>query len=117
MNYDAPRQRQSDGKWHYTRSNKRTGVYPIGNCAEDCPGHDTAEEACEHQKEYLLDRVQFTEDSADAGTLHRCEARGCETMTSGSAAIGGSRHWHLCAAHRNREIVSGLLSVWESWGS
>lgn len=84
--------------------------------AERCY-HDTRAEAETHYKEYLLGRLRFQDDSADPRQLNRCQASDCKTMTDGSAQAGGERHWTLCATHRNRETVSALLTVGESWHS
>lgn len=118
MNHDAARQKEDDKLWHYTRHNKRTGTYPIGYCADGCPGHATAEDACEHHKQYLLDGATFHDDSPDPQTLHRCEAPDCTNMTDGSARVpGGIISRTLCKEHRNRETLAALISVGESWHS
>lgn len=83
-----------------------------------CNGHDTAEEAYEHQKQHILaTRLRFLEDRDDARTLHTCAAEGCKVHTSGSATAGPYRHWSLCAEHRTPEVVAALLHVGESWES
>ncbi len=117
MNHLKPRQKEGDGKWHYTSHNKRTGTYPIGYCADGCPGHDTAEDAAEHYRQYLLDNLRFTDDDPNASSQHRCEAEGCDVFTSGAADAPGCMTRTLCAAHRNREAVDALLVVGEAWTS
>jgi hypothetical protein len=110
-------QKAGDKLWHYVSSG-RGGTYPIGYCAEGCPGHGSAEEACEHYRQYLLsERLRFDGGPEDTRTMYRCEAPGCDAFTAGSATVGGSRHWHLCEDHRTRDVVAGLLHVHESWVS
>ena len=81
MWYQA-RQRASDGKWHYTASSDESTelCYPVGACADDCPGHDTAAEAQEHYhqgicageiKERDSDQEQKKCVECDAWTQHR----------------------------------------------
>lgn len=118
MNHDAARRKQGDKLWHYTRHNKRSGTYPIGYCAHDCPGHATAEEAREHYKQYLLDNATFKDDSAEPEHLHRCEVEGCKTLTDGSVSMPGyGVHRTLCKDHRNRETLEKIINVFEAWHS
>ncbi|MFZ5669144.1 MAG: hypothetical protein ACOY4K_06595 [Pseudomonadota bacterium] len=85
---------------------------------EPCAGHDTAEEAYEHQRQHLLDtQLQFWPDGDKPKTLYRCEVEGCETFTSGGMSCGSYRTKHVCADHRNREAVAPLVFVGESWES
>lgn len=140
MNTDQARQRPSDGKWHYTTQG-RHGIYAIGYCSpralcpdcpnalpradcatcggsglikrdDPCPGHDTAEEAEEHQRQYLLDNAIYRDGCEDAATLHRCEIDGCKAYTAGTAQISrGSvpRQYHLCDLHRDRSNLETLV--------
>jgi len=82
-------------------------------------GHNTAEEACECYKQYLLDfDVRFRDDVEDANALYKCAHPDCKEYTSGSAEITGSmRHWVLCASHRNIDVVKSMLTVGEAWCS
>jgi hypothetical protein len=90
-------------------------------------GHETAEEACDCYKAYLLDiRLHLTrwehktEGGEDVlpGVLHICDAPGCTAYTSNHASVGGAGpSWALCDEHLTREVVEGLLTVWESWHS
>lgn len=139
MNYDQARQKQSDGKWHYTSRNgnhvhaigycsprklcpdcpaalpradcKTCGGRGLIDCENPCPGHDTAEEAEEHYRQYLLDNATYRGGGDDPDTLHRCEAEGCTAHTAGSAQVGWGvpRYYHLCDAHRNRETLDKLV--------
>ena len=116
MNYHQPRQvdpeadRPDAGKWRYTNMNDGQ-VWPEGYCAQDCPGHDTADEARQHQTEYELDNARF--DGAWAEVWHRCEAEGCEELTDRFASYGPGQmvSHNLCDAHRNRETLAVLVGV------
>ena len=119
MNYAGARQLQdgpNKGKWHYTTMNDGA-CWPTGYCADDCEGHETSEEACEHQRQYYLDNLLFEEDQADPNTQHRCQAPDCDAFTSGRAHVRGAwwRSWDLCADHRNRETVDELLEPPTGW--
>lgn len=119
MNYDGPRQiadGPSAGKWHYTTKNRRTGTHSIGYCRESCPGHDTAEEACEHQTRYSLDR-ELRLDGRRQNQVLRCEARSigdedaCGAYTEHFAQVGEWIIYTLCDQHRTREVVADLLGT------
>jgi hypothetical protein len=108
MNYLEPRQKKSDMLWHYTNMNDGF-VYPVGNCANDCPGHITKDGAYEHQRQYELDHARF-----DAGTwsgaMYECQAEGCGAYSNRFARVGG-RELTLCDEHRNRETVEKFFTV------
>ena len=109
---------EGTGLYRYTSSNRRTGTFAVGYCRDGCPGHDSPEGAYAHQKEYLLDcRLRFNDGPEKPDTLHRCAVEGCEEMTAGTAYVGAMQFWHLCAEHRTREVVAGLVLVGESWSS
>lgn len=131
MNYYAARQREKTKKWDYTCRNDGQ-IWPVGYCAgrlvdvmkvpedkrepyhED--GHETAEEAQECYKRYVLDN-DLRLDSKMSGQQRRCEADGCEEWTQGLATIRGGQMFVLCDEHRNRETVEGMFSVGEIWSS
>lgn len=113
MNYDQPRQikaGENTGKWHYTTHNRRLGTAPIGYCANDCPGHGTAEEARDHYRQYMLDkRLRFYPEPEDPIAKYRCEAvGGCGNYTAAHAELGAWHHWFLCDEHRTRAEVEKL---------
>lgn len=62
-----PRQLSSGpakGKWRYTCSNTSgTSVYAVGACGDNCPGHDTAEEATRHYVDGLAAGIIDERDS------------------------------------------------------
>jgi hypothetical protein len=128
--YDAREIQDGDGKgtgkWRYTCYNdnqKRT--WAVGYCAQDCPGHDTPDEAREHYKQYLLDIALRLDANADSvpGAVEppkfKCEAEGCEALTSKAAKVGYGipRMFNLCPEHMNRETVETLFEVGSSFGS
>lgn len=85
-------------------------------------GHATAAEACACYKTFVLDHeIRFVPDggAGEVDTLHRCQAPGCTEYTGGGAVWSGtSRQFNLCAAHRTREVVDGLIGdVGQSWRS
>lgn len=112
MNYQQARQRKSDNRWHFT--NMRDDVStPLGYCAEPsspcCQGaHDTAEEAAECYKRYLLDK-RLNLNMGKSDSMNRC--RVCGDWTKDIAGINGSVAWlyELCDRHRTREDVSTVM--------
>lgn len=147
MNHYAARQQQSTLLWHYTCANG-DNIYPVGNCGryrlcaacdgrcsdclacqgngvvlaptvERCPGHVTAEEACEHYRQGLLDEALFSKKSIEeAWPQRKCEAD-CDRVATHVARTPG-RHYarhEFCEAHCTREELSRLVTVGECWSS
>jgi hypothetical protein len=124
MNYYGPREkmdadRKGSGIWHYTVANDDR-VYPVGYCAEGCPGHDTPEGALAHQTEWERDHITFRE-SGRPGEWHECGIEGCSELTRTMAewGTGGAvPHLYVCDQHANRETVAPMVSagiVTSSW--
>jgi hypothetical protein len=131
MNHYAARQidpkadRPDAGKWRYTLANDGV-IYAVGNCAHDCPGHDTPEEAYEHQRQYELDRARFygptsaEEEAAELetpGQNEKCEVCGKTCRGFGEAGPGMMRQHFLCFEHRNRDGLAQVFKIGESWSS
>ena len=142
MNHLCAKQRLHDGRWDYTRNGFPTGychkykrlfesggVLPpevaqrenermepfVSKFHDD--GHETAEEARECYKQYLLDtRLHLvTEEPENASQQHRCQI--CQKFTGCHASAGPYRLFTLCPEHQTREHVASLLEVYESWES
>ena len=125
MNYYAAREIIESGigtgLFHYTVDNRRTGTAAVGYCAADCPGHPTPDDACEHYRQYLLDkRLCFLgpEDRTQKlDVQYRCQAPGCDNWADGIASLD-MQTFHLCTQHRNRETVEKLVpSIGQIWSS
>lgn len=111
MNYYQPRElKDKEGKalglWHYTCMNDGK-VWPVGYCAQGCPGHADKEGAYQHQKEYLLDTARF--DGAFVDAQRPCEI--CKAWTSKFADDSSGGKHILCDEHRNREGLAQILEV------
>lgn len=137
MNYFQASQRKDD-KWDFTCSNDGR-KWPVGYCSpfrdynekerkellmsdawyadhlkhkgkyHDC-GHDTAEQAAECYKQYVLDH-DLRLDGKDADAQRKCEV--CQAWTSGFAMLDYEM-WFLCDKHRTRESVEKLYKA-SSW--
>lgn len=114
---DSPR----PGKWVYTGGNDRMGRY-IECCrnddgtlyADDVIGHDTREEAYEHQRQKLLPRLRM--DAAMYGNWGSCEV--CDAPTKGGVDIPPMHYAaRLCDEHRTREYAEAHFKVGDSYGS
>lgn len=142
MNYLAPLQRQSDGKWDYTRNGHPTGYChayrpfekkdlwifcnsqeamdreneKLGKYAEKyhACGHDTKEEACACYRQYLLDNL-IRYDGKDMSSQQKCEVCGEWTQRF---AHGPYEIVVLCDKHCNREDLEKVFHEvgigWES---
>jgi hypothetical protein len=110
MNYYDAREKMDaqgnpSGIWHYTAQNDDY-VYPVGYCAQDCPGHATPEEAREHYRLYLLDTARY--DGVSKDEQRKCEK--CGEWTQGYVHIPLSMERHvLCDNHRNRETLDAVM--------
>lgn len=78
--------------------------------AEPCPGHDTADEACEHYRQGMLDKINFLFATL-TDTRHRCDAGACNEFTANITVVGPHYDltYHLCETHRTREAVEALV--------
>jgi hypothetical protein len=87
------------------------GIVKLDN---PCPGHDTAEEACEHYRQYQLDTARY--NGHDAESQEKCAV--CQEWTQEYAVVDGWHHYRLCDKHRNREGLEKVHGkVGESWES
>ena len=110
MNYYGPRELtgqdgQSTGRYHFASANDyRTA--PVGYCANGCSGHDTAEEAREHFKQYLVnEKVDFRPDQMKRP--ERCKI--CSDWTRSYARVEAWDFYPLCKDHLTKESVARLL--------
>ncbi len=138
------------GLWHYTCENNgriwpvghcswfrtcpecdgRLGSATCSTCQDQgcilveprdrCPGHTSAEEACEHYRQSLLDRASFTA-RADVGSWpkRKCENKECSREATHVARVPGSHYIRhdFCETHCVREELSKLVTVGECWSS
>lgn len=115
MNYYEPRQMidkegKETGLYHYTRQNRRTGTFPVGYCADNCPGHPDEAGAYEHYRQYLLDTAEFNFSRLKDQQV-RCCLKGCGNWTQELAQTEDQRHFMLCTDHQNRETLEKVLVV------
>ena len=142
MNYYKARQRKIDTRWDFTCCND-DNIYPVGYChpyedlsqtqiwnmmsEEDrrnhvlfkdkyhSKGHDTAEEANQCYKQYLLDqRLRFY---TDPNSMKHCEICKVWTLTRAWIKLGVGREYVLCPEHASAEYVKSLFEVAEFWSS
>ena len=116
MNYREARQVQDGpnaGRWHYT--NMRDGkVWADGACRDGCPGHATAEEAYEHERQRLVSALRFVPLGADA--LRYAPGK-CVLCDAAARQVGRLPHpakledFRVCDAHANRDAVAPLVQV------
>lgn len=109
MNYYDARPLADGSGFHFTSLNRRTGIHPVGYCAEDGhEPHETAEEARACFRRYLLDGQREETYSDWTG----CEFDGCDTPTKkGLTTRPPLGHGHaLCDEHRTPEILEQLVT-------
>lgn len=83
----------------------------LRDVAEPCPGHDTAEEAAEHYRQYRIDRAEFVSvKDSDAIMLHRCKM--CDKHTASYMCIPGEIHQEfVCDDHHDRDALNFLIGL------
>lgn len=130
MNYYAARQvnpqaeRPDAGKWRWTRLNDDL-VYVSGACADECPGHETAEEACQHYVEGELANVRLDVEYSDWCGCDAEDEEGvrCDRPTKRGASFGPGAGPALCDEHCNadaaekwfRDRHQGSFVITSSW--
>jgi hypothetical protein len=73
---------------YYCKECKSKGVYYLED-QEVCPGHDTEMEACEHYRQYLLDKARYDQVSKDI--QKKCDICRSVDSTSGVHPVGDGR--------------------------
>lgn len=125
MNYREARQIQSGpnaGKWHYTNRNDDQ-IYAVGACRENCPGHDTPEQAYAHEKARLVATAEIKPLPPDARAYSpgRCDAK--ESCTEPATHWVRLSHPHqadsirFCDKHANLDEVEAVVVVGPSISS
>jgi hypothetical protein len=113
MVYDA-REILKDGKptglFHFTAGSdeERGCVYPVGLCAQGCPGHATKEAAYEHYTQWRVDLIKL--DGRDQE--HQSKCRVCAAWTDRFAYVDHrpfGEEWPLCDEHRTHAQAERLL--------
>jgi hypothetical protein len=93
------------GKWHYTAgSDEGGGIYPVGACAENCAGHESAHEAELHHAEGICAGDVRERDSLEA-QKHCIE---CNEWTQHRAMLWRDpfpREYPVCAKHDVRAAL------------
>lgn len=108
MPRELERQGQPAGLFHMTvSSDEENWCYPIGPCADKCPGHSTPEEARIHYQEGKLTRLKL--DGFDGETQKKCIVCGAWTQTAAYVDDDLFEFWPLCAAHLNVEEATRIL--------
>jgi hypothetical protein len=110
MNYYAAREKMAKdgsgtGLWHYTVQND-DHIYPVGYCAQNCAGHGSVEEACNHYRLYLLDLARY--DGTLRDTQRKCEICGYWTQTYAYIPKAMETHY-LCTEHLNRDALDSVM--------
>jgi hypothetical protein len=136
MRYFAPRQRRKDNKWDYTCLHDDY-VFPVGYCRAWQPpssflfgvteaerlndkeqpfvhkyhshGHDSAEEAYDCYKQYILDHDLVI--TTDGDSKRRCVVCGIWTQTRAEI---DSYMYVLCEQHANSQEVAKLFDMGDS---
>lgn len=93
------------GRFHFARSSAYRDE-AVGYCAAGCAGHDTADEAREHYRQFLVnERVSLFPEQMQRP--ERC--RVCGAWTQSYARVESWDFYPLCPEHLTRESVALLL--------
>lgn len=115
MNYYGARQidpasdRPEAGRWHYTCMNDGR-VWPVGDCADGCGGHESPEDACQHYVEGQVAKgVRWSECSWTT-----CDNRpNCDKPARNVAYVGSasSMGYTLCNDHASDGVAEALYRL------
>jgi hypothetical protein len=99
------RQLETTKRWHYTCSNTSgKSIYPVGACASNCAGHETAAEAVRHDAEGLAaGELREIDDEAEQ---RRCVI--CNEWTQHRVLLWGAPHFSplpICQGHDPRPAI------------
>lgn len=100
MNTYRARQRESDGVWHWTRTNNEV-IVPYTPCTAECK-HKTRAEAERHHYEHevaTLEKRSWEEE--EPCRVSECN---CRTNVSFDPARSLSSLTFLCETHRTKEV-------------
>lgn len=119
MNYYGAREITKNGKpsglFHYTCRND-DHIWPVGLCANDCPGHSTREEAEEHWRSYLIQGIVF-DNITQEWPKDKCEVDGCNEQakmigsTKNEPGIFNQRKF--CVRHAVPEEMAKFIEAGE----
>jgi hypothetical protein len=110
----SPRELMRDGQpsglFHMTEhsdEDSRQIIYPVGLCAENCPGHSTPAEAYLHYRQGLLVKARF--DAVDENEQRKCAV--CGEWTNKAAYVNSTMFemWPLCDLHLNKESLAPIV--------
>ena len=76
-----------------------------------CPGHSTKEEACEHYKQYLVDRAEIRGPEIQSWPKDKCGFEGCDNEATHYAAVRGMEYHRMCPEHATKEVLAKLVRV------
>jgi hypothetical protein len=114
MNYRQARQvdpatsRPDAGKWRWTCMNDGV-IWADGACA-DCAGHDTPEEACEHERQRRVGQMAFSPLNPDEHRYKpgRCQVGTCANVATHRAQIP-NQTWRVCGEHADAAAANTLV--------
>jgi len=102
--YFAPRQHMVTGKWHFTVQ-EGDMVRPVGPCADDCPGHDTGDDAILHYAGHLIDERKTVIRDGNFVTCLICGGK-----TNRRVRIG-NKELHLCQDHMDTKTLLRFVDL------
>jgi hypothetical protein len=96
------------GKYRYTCEHDGS-IYAVGYCANNCEGHNTKDEACEHYRQYSLDNAVYGVATGDI--QRKCKI--CGDWTNLMVRVGSYSLYDLCKLHQDRDSLDKVV---ESYG-
>jgi hypothetical protein len=105
------------GRWRYTVRNGKS-VRAIGSCADGCPGHATAAEACEHYRVHLIANASWRSKPEGQWPKEKCDVADCQREARHVADLPGRLlSYQFCDLHAQRDTLAGFVEVGESVSS
>lgn len=119
MNYFEARERltkkgKPSGYFDFTCRNDND-IWRVGYCREMNCKHKTKVEACDHYRQYQLDKELFLANVTWENTWRECLVDECKNLTNKAARLGygNGNYFDLCPKHMNRETIEQLYPAGE----
>ena len=117
MNHYKPREITKEGKptglFHYTCRNDNQ-IWPVGPCADGCPGHATTDEAREHYRQWLIDGITFYAETQE-WPKEKCESEGCNQQATfwgvSRNEPGQFNQRRFCKDHATKEEMAKFIDA------
>ncbi len=84
---------------------------------DPCSGHDTAEQAENHYKQYILESALINGPKSEEWPKFKCDVKDCNQEGVYLANLNNGNYYQLCHDHANKDSLAVLVEVGDCWSS